>query len=116
MELEYTPKACQGNDAKVLGSITLKIPSVIQKYDYMDKCGIDVNAEGEVDMAKLNTIRFIKTLVELSEDHYVKIDLKKKVGGAQVTSWDELIHDPDCEPIVNEIATALISGFRPSGN
>lgn len=115
MELVYNPKVCKVPDAKVTGSVTLKVPSVIQKYDYMDKCGIDVNTEGEVDMAKMNTIRFIKTLVELSEDHYVKIDLKKK-SGESVDSWDKLIHDHDCEPIVNEVATALISGFQPSGN
>ena len=116
MELEYTPKATQVEGAKVTGTIKVKLPSVIEKYDYMDKCGIDVSAEGEVDMAKMNTIRFIKTLVELSEDHYAEIKLKKVDGGAAVTTWDDLIHDPDCEPIVNEVATALIGGFKPSGN
>ena len=116
MDLEYTPKACVGADAKVSGSVTVKVPSVIQKYDYMDKCGIDVNSEGEVDMKKMNTIRFIKTLIELSEDHYVKIDLTKKVGAGKVTTWDEMIHEPDCELVVNEVATALISGFKPSKN
>ena len=116
MDLVYKPKACQGDDAKVIGQLTIRVPSVVQKYDYMDKCGIEVGMDGQVDMAKMNTIRFIKTLIELSEDHYVSIELKKKVGGATVTTWDELIHDPDCEPVVNEVATALISGFRPSGN
>jgi len=116
MELEYTPKACQGDDATLSGSVTIKLPSVIQKYDYIDKCGLNVSAEGEVNMASLNTIRFIKTLIELSEDHYVKIDLKKKSNGASVTTWDDLIHDPECAPVANEVATALIGGFRPSGN
>lgn len=116
MEVNYTPKSCQEAGAKVTGTLTLKVPSVIQKYDYMDKCGIEVSAENaEVDIAKLNTLRFLRTLVELSEDHYVKIDLKKKSGEA-VGTWEQLIHDPDCAPIVNEVATALISGFQPSGN
>jgi len=115
MDLVYKPRACQEAEAKVTGQLTIRVPSVVQKYDYMDKCGIEVGIDGQVDMAKMNTIRFIKTLIELSEDHYVAIDLKK-VNGATVTTWDELIHDPDCEPVVNEVATALISGFRPSGN
>jgi hypothetical protein len=115
MELEYVPKACKVTGAKVTGKLKIKLPSVIQKYEYMDKCGIEVDGNGEVNTLKMNSLKFIKTLIEISKDHYVDIDLKK-VDGAKITSWDEMIYDPDCEPVINEVATALVSGFKISGN
>lgn len=115
MDLEYTPKATKGADAKVTGSVTVKVPSIIEKYDYFDKCGVKVDGAGNVDIKELNSIKVISTLVRLSEKHYKAINLKKKAGGV-VDSWDKLIHDPDCEGVVTEVASALLGGFRPSGN
>lgn len=115
MEMVYEPEACKAPDSVVSGKVTLKLPTVLQKYDYCDRMGVVLNAQGEVDMSNMNQFKVLKTLVELSESHYTKIDLRKKDGSA-VDSWEKMISDPDCEGVITEVATGLLNGFKPSGN
>ena len=46
MKVNYTPKVCQGDDAKFEGSIELKMPTFDQRFQYMEECGFELDEDG----------------------------------------------------------------------
>lgn len=115
MELAYTPKACSAEGSHITGMVVLNTPTILEKYELCEALGINVDDSGNVDLGKLGKISLLKQLIISSQKHYKQIKLVKK-DGSKVESWDDLIADPDCEPVVLEVATSLLNGFRPSGN
>ena len=115
MEMKYVPRATKVDGAKVKGDVTLRLPTILEKYSYFEQFGLKIDAKGSVDMEGLDLVRVMIHLIKASEKHYQAINLVK--GGSQpITTWDALISDPDCEPIVQEVANSLVNGFEPSGN
>ncbi len=47
---------------------------------------------------------------------YVSVDLKKIDGGIEYKSFESLTLDPDCDPILMQVASELRQGFKPSKN
>jgi hypothetical protein len=112
--IDYVPKMCKEPNAEVTGKVVLKVPSLPQRYQYIESAGFNVNEEGEIDL-QVTKLGPLAKMIELSAPHYVSIDLKKKDGTA-ITSFDDLITDTDCDSITNEIAGMMINGFKPSKN
>lgn len=114
LELTITPKACEGEKALIRGTVTIKLPSILEKYEYLEQFGLKVNGEGKIDFASLDSMKMIKHLIAMSEKHYKSIDLVK--GNDKIDSWDKFIHEPACESVAIEVGVGLVKGFTPSGN
>ena len=113
-EVVYTPKACSKEGAVVNGSVKIKIPSLVERYEYISQVGFKTNSDGTLDN-NLESLKSVAQMVKLSQPHYVSVDIKK-TDGTELKSYDDLVNDPDCDEIVIEVAGMLLNGFRPSKN
>ncbi len=119
MNFDYVPKDCKsvGKDKALFkGKLVLKMPSFQQRHLYMTKCNFGVVKETTSIAANKNNIESIIELVDLSKDHYVKVDLEKLSDNKKFTKFDDLIYDPDCDGILREVAMEMLHGFRPGKN
>lgn len=113
-EVVYTPKACSKEGAIVSGSVKIRIPNLVERYEYISQVGFKAGADGAIEN-NLESLKSIAQMVKLSQPHYVSVDIKKS-DGTEVKSYDDLITDPDCDEIVIEVAGMLLNGFKASKN
>jgi hypothetical protein len=60
-------------------SIVLKKPTIVERFDYMERCGFDLDGQGQMQAAG-NKLKTTIKLVELSLPHYVSVAIKKDDG------------------------------------
>jgi len=109
MEIVYTPEVCNDPESGITGHLKIKVPSLIARYDYMEKAGMDIGMDGNVKGG--NLIKAIKYLVGVSKDHLTEVKLSVK--GRDLSSYDDLLYDADGQNILQDIAMKLMSGFAP---
>jgi hypothetical protein len=112
MEVSYIPKVCKDEDATFSGSIKLKVPGFDERYQFMEDSGIDVGDDGGIQK-KSGNFAILRKMVKGSQKFYVGVELKKLSDGKEYKSFEELCEDPDCDPILIEIAGQIRSGFNP---
>ena len=112
--ISFIPKVCKGDDATFAGQLTIVPPTFDQKYEYLENCGLQLKEDGTVDLSQLRmqTFKMIRKMVAASKEHYASVDLLHKATGKKFTSFDEISTCADCEPILIEVATALMTGFK----
>lgn len=115
MEIDYTPKLCQGDDALFEGTIKMRVPTFSERYEYMEKAGFKIGEDGGIE-ANMEQMGAIRRMVDFSQAHYVAVDLKRKEDGAAFKSFDEMQSDPSCDAILIEFAMACMTGVRPGKN
>lgn len=127
INMKFTPAACReqtvtGEDGTVKvtppmfsGTITLKVPTYDERYEYIEECGIDVGDDGDVSKKKSN-LSIMRSMVKFSQKFYVSVDIKKIEIGHEYKSFEDLSLDPDCDGILMEVAREVRGGFRPSKN
>jgi hypothetical protein len=116
-EMKYTPKMCEGEDAKYTGSLLLISPNSLQRAKYLQMAKFKTNAEGSVDVADAGeAVMIMAKLINETRGHIKQIDLVRKADGEKVTDFDVLDHDPDAFPILQEVALFILKGFLPSKN
>lgn len=130
MELDYKPVATEKEDAKVTGTVKVRVPNVIEKFRYLKESGIQMNdlqglneLSEEKKKAKLKDLEksidgFEKLLYYLGklESHVAGVSLVRTSNKQKITTYDALISDPDCEAVALELAGKLMGGFAASGN
>ena len=116
-EVEYIPQSCRKADSIIEGSVKLRIPTTIERYEYMAEVGFVVNEKGEVDNSvSASNLRSIGKMITLSKPHYIAVNMKYRDGSAEFKSFDDLSTDANCDDILIEIAGLLMNGFRPTKN
>lgn len=109
MEITYIPEVCQQDGGKVSGELKIKVPSLLARYDYMEKAGVQITMDGEVKGG--NLINAIKYLVGVAKEHITEVKIKS--GDKDLKSYDCLMYDPGGQAVLQEIATNLMKGFGP---
>lgn len=126
-EFKFIPKECADHTVKkdgepdsvvpksFEGHIMLKVPTTPERYEYLENVGVTVNEDGQsVDVT--SKIQRAKKTIEISEKFYLVVQLKKLDGDIEYKSFEDLSYDPDCVPILNDVASLLMEGIRPSKN
>jgi len=114
--IDYTPKACQTTEerpATFQGKVVLKVPTLPERYELLEKIGLEFDSTGAVRMER-GAFSILRILVTESKKYYETVDLTKLSDGSRFASFDELVSDPDCDEIVNEIANEIKGGFKPA--
>jgi len=109
----YEPSACREEEPIFNGTVTIHVPSYPQRLEYIKACQFDVKqvADGQVEAnVTASNISALIKMIELAKSHIKKIELTKE--GTKYASFDELLDDPDCDEICNELATAVINGVK----
>ena len=112
MDVVFIPSQCKGKDATFKGSVTLRMPSFDERYQYLEEINLKVNSDGEADLGSMNQIGMIRKMVRFSKDHYSKVELKRVEDGKEFKSFDEMAFDPSCDAILSEVAGQLINGLK----
>ncbi len=111
--INFVPACCKGEGATHEGSVTLRLPTFDEKFDYIEQMSVMANDAGEIEkdvtMSKLRTIR---ALVKLSQPHYVEVSLKNKATGDEMKSFDDLQYSDEGHAVLMEVAGQLVHGFK----
>ena len=106
MNINFVPTACLVDDPKITGSLIIRLPSAEERCDIIAESNMDLEA------MKSNEISFYKSLSSVIKkvyDHIVKVDLKRP-GSDKVLTVEEMKYDPDCFPILAELANKMLVG------
>lgn len=109
------PDAAKGEKAKFDGYIELTAPTFDQRYRYIEACGFETDEKNEI-VVNMKQLGAIRKMVSQSEQHYKTVKLTKKKNGQEYKSFNDLAVDPDCDPILLEVAGIVMRGFTPSKN
>lgn len=112
MEIVYEPDVCKDPESGVSGHLKVKVPSLLARYEYMDKAGMQIDMKGEVKGG--NLIKAVKYLVGVAKDHLVEIKIKTKER--EISTYDDLLYDGIGQGVLQEVAMKLMSGFAPGND
>lgn len=110
--IKIVPTICKGDAATWEGSVTLRLPTFDEKFDYLERLQIKVGEDGTVEGSQNQKLRSIREMVKLSRDHYQEVDLKCKANGEHVKSFDEMQYLEDLHGALVEIAGMMLNGFK----
>ena len=110
--IKIVPTVCKGDNATWEGSVTLRMPTFDEKFDYLEKIQISVNEDGTVEGSQNQKLKSIREMVKLSKDHYIEIDLKSKATKEEIKSFDEMQYVDDLHGALVEIAGMMLNGFK----
>lgn len=113
--IKYVPEALKKEDAKLEGSLTLRLPTFDEKFDYIDQSGLELSEDGAIDLKTLklkDRVKVVRLFVNLSKAHYLKVEMKHKETGEEYTSFEDLSCEPDAEAMLAEVGMQLINGFK----
>ena len=110
--VKYVPEACKGENPQFSGDVEIVLPTFDEKYEYFEQSGLEVNDAGEIQSANtLTKLKAMRNLVKMSQKHYKTVSLKK-ISGEDIKSYDDMQYDSDCHPIMIDVATKLLNGFK----
>jgi len=108
---KFVPSICKGEDALWEGSITLRSVTFKEKHEYYEM--LSVEDDGEVKTKSVsNSVKQNLQLVEMSEKHYIAVELKRKDGTAEAKSFQDMCEDDELHEALMEVATRIISGSK----
>lgn len=108
----FVPTVCKGEDALFEGSLVLKMPTFDQKYELFELAGMKVSEKGEMQMDTVEKMRMMRMLVKHTQPYYETVSIKKKDGGEEFKSFEDLQYDQDAHAILIEVGTAILNGFK----
>ncbi|NBU34067.1 hypothetical protein EB118_06760 [bacterium] len=110
--INITPTICKGDDATWEGSVTLRLPTFDEKFDYIERLQVTVKDDGTVEGDQNQRLKSVREMVRLSKDHYKEVNLKNKKTGEEVKSFEEMQYVEDLHPTMVEISAMLLNGFK----
>lgn len=110
--VKIVPTVCKGDDATWEGSVTLRLPTFDEKFDYVERLQVHVNEDGTVEGDQSQKLKSVREMVKMSKAHYVECDLKNKSTGELIKSFDDLQYVEDLHSTMVEIAAMLLNGFK----
>lgn len=111
--VNIVPSLCKGKAAKWEGSVTLRLPTFDERYEYIEALNVKATEDGTVESMPLSSqLASIREMVKLSQKHYVSIDLKNKETLEEIKSFDDMQYIEDLHVVMIEVATMIIKGFK----
>lgn len=122
MKAKIIPAVCSGENPSFEGFVEMRPPFVEERWEYLEAAsllqdGEQMNSENLSQMDQIGMARkLVKSVIPHLGKHVLSVDLKHKESGSEIKSYDELRADPDAMPILIELASLLLRGFKPSKN
>jgi hypothetical protein len=127
--LEVRPKAVTGwkdedgvdHQPTFEGTITIRRPGFDERFEILEGGASIAEAaaagkEGSMPgIAMLQHIPALRRLVRESERYYERVALRRLSDGAEFKSFEDLSVEPECGPILIEVAIGLAHGFSSGG-
>jgi hypothetical protein len=110
--IKIVPTVCKGEDATWEGSVTLRMPTFDEKFDYLEKLQVSVSEDGTVEGSQNQKLKSIREMVRLSKEHYLEVDLKSKVSKEEIKSFDDMQYVEELHGALVEIAGMMLNGFK----
>ena len=108
---KIVPSVCKSEGAVWEGSVTLRLPTFDEKFDYIEKMQVHVK-DGEAEASNLSNLRAIREMVRISKDHYVEVSLVNKETKEEIKSFDDLQCCDELHSVLVEVATTLLNGVK----
>lgn len=107
-----TPEECSREGSAWKGTITVRPFSLEEKYSAAQGMGISMSDDGTVDTSAIskNVMPSIISLIKISEQNYLSVDLKNDETGEVITSFKELQYFSEFEGDMIKIALKLVQG------
>ena len=109
--LKIVPSICKGKAAKWEGSVTLRLPSFDEKFEYIERLSMEVDGEGNIQASQAKQIASVREMVKISKKHYELVELKSK-DGEEVKSFEEMQYVEELHGVLIEVAGMLLNGFK----
>lgn len=110
--IKIVPTVCKGDDATWEGSVTLRLPTFDEKFDYVERLQVTVKDDGTVEGDQVQKLKSVREMVKISKDHYIEVALKSKATGEDVKSFDDMQYVEELHGTLVEIAGMLLNGFK----
>lgn len=110
--IKIVPAICKGDDATWEGSVTLRLPTFDEKFEYVSRLQVAVKDDGTVEGDQISKIKSVREMVKMSKEHYVEVDLKSKTNGEIIKSFDEMQYVEELHGTMVEIAGLMLNGFK----
>jgi len=110
--IKIVPTVCKGDNATWEGSVTLRLPTFDEKFDYIERLQVTVSEDGTVEGNQVQKLKSVREMVKISKDHYQEVNLKRKKTGEDVKSFEEMQYIEELHGTMVEIAGMLLNGFK----
>jgi hypothetical protein len=108
------PAELNGVPTGMTGVIHVRKPTIVEKFEYLERCGFEVGEDGQ--MRSVGTkLRASIEMVKIALPHIEKVDITK-ANGEKIESPEHLEVEGECEAICFEISGLMLNGFKPSKN
>lgn len=109
--VKYVPSACKGESKKIDGYLVLKVPNLDEHLNISELRGARMDSDGNISAEKIPVITVLRQTLKIIKPFFLEVALTK-ADGSVVSSFDEMSEDPDCHPIMIEVASKYVSGFQ----
>lgn len=109
-EFNFEPSQTKGEGATLEGSIKLRVPSYLERFDIIEKCEIDIGKDGVMTFNE-KPLAKIARAVQLAKDFIIDVNLKSKETGEEYKSFDDLTYCHDMHGVLTEIGVLFLKGF-----
>lgn len=113
MELKFTPDSFEKEDSNYTGHFVMKVPNIADAWDLKAKLGIDINMKNEIEIKNKSNVSLIANAMRVAKDYIAKVEITRKSDNKKIDNYDDVLNDMGLEDAAMEIATLLISGFKP---
>lgn len=110
--VKYVPTICKGDDPSYSGHVELRMPSFNEKFDLLEKAGVELDEDSKVIYKTAGKLAMIRKMVEITEPYYVSIELKRNSDGAELKSYDDLQNEPDAHSVLTEVSVQIMQGMK----
>lgn len=114
MEYDYTPKACQGEEAKFSGKVRLKGLDFDKKMEMLETLsaeGMDLSkAKEQAEKDPMSMMKLMRKLVRDSGDLWVSCDIKEKETELEFKSRDDIACYNNTHIILMDVAMHVLGG------
>jgi hypothetical protein len=86
-----------------------------ERYGYLENAKFELDEKGQM-MAVVKQLPAAVRSVELTKHHYTEVALKNLTTGEEFSSVESMEYDSECDPILFEVANAIMSGLKPGKN
>ena len=98
------------------GTMKIEMPNYFQRLEYYEESKFSIAIEKGAAKAGAveSNIKAMIVLVKKAQEHVKEVRIKFK--NIEFNSFEDMLEDSACDPILNEVAGLMISGVSLGGN
>ncbi len=109
-QIKFVPKQCKDESSGFKGHIILKVPNFDEKWGLLEAMGLELDADGSVDLAKTKSFSFVRNCVKAAKPFFSEVAITGK--SAEYKSYEDLSDDDDTHDMLMEASLAVVTGMK----